>query len=152
MSNELLFDGDGGGCVGVAPADHPPCSRVGKLARLASSDRAAPLLRGRDCLVLVGDKPVDARMESGLVAARAARPRGAQGAAEEEEEEEEEEVGAPPPAAVVRFGYLNHRGLGEEALGALRAEHRGAFDVLARGDGTEAGFGHVSAFVRTLCL
>lgn len=60
LANDFIFDEDGR-CIDVEPKD-PPSSRQGKLHQLA----LAPEIVDRPCVILVGDKPVDASVGRGL--------------------------------------------------------------------------------------
>ena len=84
----------------------------------------------RSCVVVVGDKPVDAAMATGY-------PELVDGVA-----------GGPGPPTVISFGFHNHRELGDAKL---LPEFLAAFDVLPAGDASAASFDHITAFVRA-CL
>ena len=128
ISSELAYDPATGRCIAVTPHD-PPCSRAGKLTHLARDPRAVALLEGRDAVVVVGDKPVDAMMASAyppLTSGRAA-------------------------PTLIRFGFLNYCGEGDaEVLRAMRVAHEAAFDVLPAGPGDGVSFAHIGAFLRAV--
>ena len=92
VSSELQFDADGA-CTGVEPSN-PPCSRHGKLQQLAARGLALGLSE-RSCVIVVGDKPVDATMITGY-------PELVEGVA-----------GGPGPPTVISFGFHNHREPGD---------------------------------------
>eukprot|EP00930_Biecheleria_cincta_P004878 TRINITY_DN105807_c0_g1_i1.p1 TRINITY_DN105807_c0_g1~~TRINITY_DN105807_c0_g1_i1.p1 ORF type:complete len:366 (-),score=37.95 TRINITY_DN105807_c0_g1_i1:156-1253(-) len=65
LTNRFIFD-DQGRCTAVEPTS-PPASREGKLRLLASLDALAE----KDLVLMIGDKPVDARVGNGLPPMRA---------------------------------------------------------------------------------
>lgn len=111
----------GGRCVRVAPSD-PPASREGKLALLRS---LPPDCVARPMVLMVGDKPIDAKVARGL----------------------------PPSAGVPRtelsFGFFNERPEGDAAAPAALADWQAAFSLLAR-RGNECSFKPVTVLVRAL--
>lgn len=131
LTNRLVYDeearddGTAGRCVRVEPAG-TPASREGKLLLLASLEREAA---GRSLVLLVGDKPVDARVATGL----------------------------PPctsgPRTELAFGFYNDN---DGALGAPDGTPavdteawRAAFHLLAH-RGADCSFAPVTALVREL--
>ena len=106
-----------GACVRVEPHD-PPASREGKLALLASLGEAAE----RSLVLMVGDKPVDARVAKGLPP----RPQGAQ-------------------RTELSFGFFNE----VAADSTARGDWQMAFHLLAH-CGAECSFAPVSELVRHL--
>jgi len=106
IANTVVFDGNGV-CTDVVPHD-PPCSRVGKMLQLKQQSD----LRDRPCVIIVGDKPIDAKMA-------AAYP-----GVEEH------------PVHAFSFGFLNSEAPDDEAL---IEDYSGAFDVVPK-EGRSCGF------------
>lgn len=104
LANRLIFDEEGR-CKDVEPKD-PPSSRQGKLHLLAH----VPELADRSCILLVGDKPVDAWVDRGLpplVSSRGSR-------------------------SLLRFGFLNASCPAEKE----QTEYAAAYDVLPKDGGS----------------
>eukprot|EP00927_Polykrikos_kofoidii_P080584 TRINITY_DN7748_c0_g2_i1.p1 TRINITY_DN7748_c0_g2~~TRINITY_DN7748_c0_g2_i1.p1 ORF type:complete len:351 (+),score=49.30 TRINITY_DN7748_c0_g2_i1:34-1086(+) len=116
VANNLVFDIDG--CiVDVAPND-PPCSRQGKLEYL----RTVEGLSGRPCVLLAGDKPIDALMASGYPA-----------------------LVDGGTVASLKFGFLNESEVADEA----REEFETAFDVVPL-RGVDCSFAPLTELLRAL--
>jgi hypothetical protein len=128
LANSMTFDGDGDGapCIGVTPTD-PPSSRVGKLAQLSA---LGGTLGSRACTLLVGDKPVDAKVAAGYP------PLQGRG-------------GLP---AVLAFGFQNS----EQARcsgggGGQGAEYETAFHLLdPRGEREDSSFEPLTGLLRVI--
>jgi hypothetical protein len=118
LTNRCVF-GDGGCCVAVEPS-HPPASREGKLLLLGSLTEAAE----RSLVLLVGDKPVDARVAKGLVHGTA-------------------------PRVELSFGFFNDAAIADSAVPALKSDWEAAFHLLAT-RGSSCSFAPVTELVRQL--
>ncbi|KAL3916756.1 MAG: hypothetical protein SGPRY_006685, partial [Prymnesium sp.] len=101
LTNTLVFDEDEV-CVAVEPTS-PPASRVGKLNLLKILSKE---LSTRDLVVMVGDKPVDARVTCGLSPAR----------------REEKDRQDPTVRAELSFGFFNERPVEEGTIAAELSE------------------------------
>ena len=121
LTNRLVFDGEGQ-CIAVEPSN-PPASREGKLRLLASLGELAD----KDLVLMVGDKPVDARVGRGLPPLRRAGARSA--------------LALGFFNGAVRKGY-------KEPPGDVN-EWKAAFDILAH-RGSECTFAPVVALLDTL--
>eukprot|EP00927_Polykrikos_kofoidii_P080583 TRINITY_DN7748_c0_g1_i1.p1 TRINITY_DN7748_c0_g1~~TRINITY_DN7748_c0_g1_i1.p1 ORF type:complete len:340 (+),score=53.30 TRINITY_DN7748_c0_g1_i1:99-1118(+) len=116
LANNLVFDTDG--CVvDVSPSD-PPCSRQGKLQYLRTVDG----LSDRPCVLLAGDKPVDALMSNGYPA-----------------------LVDGGTVASLKFGFLNESEVADEA----RKEFETAFDVVPL-RGIDCSFAPLTELLRAL--
>ena len=105
LTNRLVFDLSGC-CVAVEPSS-PPASREGKLRLLTSLDALAD----RDLVLMVGDKPVDARVACGLPPLRS-------------------DAAGGGGRRTLSFGFYNTGGEPSTVTAGL-AEYRATFDILA---------------------
>jgi|TARA_B110000046_G_scaffold173508_1_gene196185 hypothetical protein len=125
LTNRLIFDDDGY-CVAVEPSS-PPASREGKLFLLAALD----VLRDKDLVLMVGDKPVDARVARGMPPLRAA---------------------AGSARSTLSFGFHNAPQPHAEQPGLATTcldEYRATFDILAT-KGNECSFAPLVALVQAV--
>lgn len=139
LTNRLVLDEVTGECVAVEPAD-PPASREGKLRLLGGLQHLAQ----RSMVLMVGDKPVDARVARGLPPVESELAVSNVG-----------DGGAPPTCAGRRelaFGFLNERPpehTDPHQKAADPTEWQAAFHLLAH-RGEACTFAPVEALVRHL--
>lgn len=119
LSNVLVFD-EGGRCVDVEPKD-PPSSRQGKLHLLTHMTELAD----RSCVLLVGDKPVDAWVDKGLPPLV---PRGARAS-----------------RSLLRFGFMNAASPAEDIL----EQYVAAYDILPR-DGASCSWSPIVGLLEAM--
>lgn len=134
LTNRLVIDEASGRCTAVEPAS-PPASREGKLLllRCASLEDA---LADKDLVLMIGDKPVDARVASGLPPLRS-QLRGDDGRG-----------GAAGVRSALSFGFYNT--LKEPSMVPSDLdEWRAAFHILAE-TGNACSFAPLVALLRTI--
>lgn len=103
LANEFIFNEEDR-CVDVEPKN-PPSSRQGKLHQLAF----APDIAERPCVILVGDKPVDASVGRGLP-----------------------QLSCGKDHVLIKFGFLNEASPTNQSL----AEFRNSYDILPESGGS----------------
>jgi len=121
LTNSLIFDVMGR-CVAVEPTA-PPASREGKLLLLGACDS----LQSKDLVLMIGDKPVDARVARGLPALKG---------------------GSQPARTFLSYGFLNTE-REPSTLPPNLEEWQAAFDILAR-QGDACNFAPLVTLVREL--
>lgn len=136
LTNTLIFEEDAadGGCVAVEPTA-PPASREGKLKLLGGLSQ----LSSRSLVLMVGDKPVDAKVARGLPPL--AQPPLAGSVAADR--------GNGCTRAELSFGFFNQRRPEGNDVPARLSDWQSAFDLLAH-DGNGCTFAPVVALVRCL--
>ena len=139
LTNTLVFEdaaadqrGGGGACIRVEPVN-PPASREGKIQLLRSLDASD----GRTMVLMVGDKPVDARVARGLPPCGRAASDGTHGA-----------MTADRPRVELAFGFFNQQP-SDSAVPVRLSDWQAAFHLLAH-NGNECGFAPVTELVRQL--
>ena len=139
LTNTLVFEdaaadqrGGGGACIRVEPVN-PPASREGKIQLLRSLDASD----GRTMVLMVGDKPVDARVARGLPPCGRAVSDGTHGA-----------MTADRPRVELAFGFFNQQP-SDSAVPVRLSDWQAAFHLLAH-NGNECGFAPVTELVRQL--
>ena len=127
--------------MAVEPAD-PPASREGKLTLLGGLSQ----LSRCDFVLMVGDKPVDARVSCGLPPFRMAMPM-EQGLLPAQQVEERSSTAMR--RYELAFGFFNERPAGESAVPTVLSEWQSAFHLLAH-RGNDCSFAPVTALLRAL--
>jgi hypothetical protein len=127
LTNRLLFD-ESGHCSAVVPSS-PPASREGKLLLLSSLDELA----GKDLVLMVGDKPVDARVARGLPPLSPLRSGGCSG-----------------QRSILSFGFYNTLGEQSSTVRPDRLDDwRAAYDIVAE-SGDSCSFAPLVALLQAL--